>query len=244
MAGLGSSSACTRGEPSALPGRKPPSVPTATPAPFDTAKGRWKVAVELEPAGDGRRRRKIVAAATPAEARALARRTREQLAAGVAASPGGPHRGQLPGWWESTVLPGTVSEGSEETYRRLVRLYVVPCLGRVKLTKLTPGHVTEMMRALEDRGLSASTRNAAKKVLGRALRRAMQKSSSTATWSPSPTARSRPGRAAQPHRRPGPHAAAGPTRRPPWGRLRGHPGAGAAPGRGARADLGRPRPRR
>jgi integrase len=31
-----------------------------------------------------------------------------------------------------------------------------------------------MMRALEDRGLSASTRNAAKKVQGRALRRAMQ----------------------------------------------------------------------
>ncbi len=141
---------------------------------YDAAKDRWKVAVELEPAGDGRRRRKIVAGATPAEARALARRTREQLAAGVQPAREDHTVATYLAWWESTVLPGTVSEGSEETYRRLVRLYVVPCLGRVKLAKLAPGHVTEMMRALEDRGLSASTRNAAKKVLGRALRRAMQ----------------------------------------------------------------------
>ena len=42
------------------------------------------------------------------------------------------------------------------------------------MTKLAPGHVTEMMRALEDRGPFTSTRNAAKKVLGRAMRRAMQ----------------------------------------------------------------------
>jgi site-specific recombinase XerD len=115
-----------------------------------------------------------VAAATPAEARALARRAREQLAAGVQPVREDHTVASYLAWWETTVLPGTVSEGSEETYRRLVRLYVVPCLGRVKLTKLAPGHVTEMMRALEDRGLSASTRNAAKKVLGRALRRAMQ----------------------------------------------------------------------
>jgi integrase len=141
---------------------------------YDAAKGRWKVAVELGPSGNGRRRRRIVSAASAAEARALARRTREQLAAGIEPAPQAHTVASFLRWWESTVLPGTVSEGSEETYRRLLRLYVVPCLGAIRLAKLTPGHVTEMMRAMEDRGLSPSTRNAAKKVLGRALRRAVQ----------------------------------------------------------------------
>jgi predicted NAD-dependent protein-ADP-ribosyltransferase YbiA (DUF1768 family) len=80
------------------------------------------VAVELEPTGDGRRRRKIAAAATPAEARVLARPTREQLAAGVQPVRVDHTVASYLGWWESTVLPGTVSEGSRETYRRLLRL--------------------------------------------------------------------------------------------------------------------------
>jgi integrase len=77
-------------------------------------------------------------------------------------------------WWETIVLPGTVSEGSEIAYRSALRLYVIPALGRKRLVKLTPGDVTTMMRAMEARGLAPATRNGAKKVLGRALARAMQ----------------------------------------------------------------------
>lgn len=50
----------------------------------------------------------------------------------------------------------------------------IPSLGKIRLTKLTPGHVTEMLRSMEPRGLSPATFNAAKKVIGRALHRAMQ----------------------------------------------------------------------
>ena len=65
--------------------------------------------------------REIAAAATPAEARVLARPTASSSPPGYSRS-GWPHRGQLPRLVESTVLPGTVSEGSKETYRRLLRL--------------------------------------------------------------------------------------------------------------------------
>ena len=141
---------------------------------FDSAKKRWKLAVELEADGTGRRRRKIVSAKTQEEARAMARRIRDQLERGIPVSGENHTVASYLHWWETVVLPGTVSEGSEITYRRLLRLYVVPSLGRHRLTKLAPGHVSEMMRSMEGRGLSPATRNAAKKVLGRALRRAMQ----------------------------------------------------------------------
>ena len=54
--------------------------------------------------------------------RARARPAREQLAAGVQPVRVDHTVASYLGWWESTVLPGTVSEGSRETYRRLLRL--------------------------------------------------------------------------------------------------------------------------
>lgn len=48
------------------------------------------------------------------------------------------------------MLPGTVSRSSEETYRRVLRLYVIPLLGHIQLAQLAPAHVTEMMRAMEE----------------------------------------------------------------------------------------------
>lgn len=78
---------------------------------YDRTKDLWKVAVELDATRTGRRRRKIVAAKTPAEARALARRTREKVASGVTV-PTNEHQ-SLAGYldWEKVVLSGTVSDG-------------------------------------------------------------------------------------------------------------------------------------
>ena len=77
-------------------------------------------------------------------------------------------------YWADTVLPGTVSEGTEDTYRRTIKLYIDPTVGSVPLAKLTPAHVTDMLRTLEDKGLSPETRRLARAVLRRALRRAEQ----------------------------------------------------------------------
>ena len=83
-------------------------------------------------------------------------------------------------WWSEKVLPGTVSAGSEATYRRLLRLYVIPSVGSLRLAELAPAHVTEMMRSMEagelsrGRPLAPQTQSSARKVLARALRRAEQ----------------------------------------------------------------------
>lgn len=75
-------------------------------------------------------------------------------------------------WVDSLV--GTVSEGTEVAYRNRVRLYLVPFVGSKLITKLTPADVTDMLQALEQRGLSPSTRQGARATLRRALRRAEQ----------------------------------------------------------------------
>jgi integrase len=71
-------------------------------------------------------------------------------------------------------LPGTVSAGTEDTYRRVVRLYLRPEVGAIKLARLTPGHVEDLLRGMRDRGLSAETQRMARAVLRRALRKAEQ----------------------------------------------------------------------
>lgn len=71
-------------------------------------------------------------------------------------------------------LPGTVSAGTEDTYRRVVRLYLRPEVGAVKLAKLTPGHVDDLLRGMRDRGLSAESQRMSRAVLRRALRKAEQ----------------------------------------------------------------------
>ena len=71
-------------------------------------------------------------------------------------------------------LPGTVSEGTEDTYRRYCRLYISPSLGNIRLTQLSPEDIADWLDALEARGLSPATRRGARAVLRRALRRAEQ----------------------------------------------------------------------
>jgi integrase len=143
---------------------------------FDESKGRWCVSIELESGSDGRRRRKKVSGRTKTEARDKARAVRAKLAEGLPVQKERLTTGQYLEWWRTVVLPGTVSDSTRDTYERWLRLYVIPAVGHIPLTKLSPGDVTEMMRAMEVREppLSAQTRNAARKVLGRALRRAMQ----------------------------------------------------------------------
>lgn len=72
------------------------------------------------------------------------------------------------------ALPGTVSEGTEHIYRSRVRLYLIPHLGNIRLTKLTPAHVSDLLASMEAKGLSPETRRHTRAILRRALRRAEQ----------------------------------------------------------------------
>lgn len=140
--------------------------------------GRWEGSVDLGWVS-GKRGRKYVYGKTRAEAAAKVVSEQQRIATGLAPSDGRRTTGQFLQWWAKTVLPGTVSRGSEETYRRVVDLYVAPLVGRIPLAQLAPADVTGMMHAMGEgrvgRGpLGAQTQNQARKVLGKALRRAQQ----------------------------------------------------------------------
>lgn len=137
------------------------------------ADGRWEGRLDLG-WDAGRRQRKSVYGRTRVEVVDKLRRAQTAHEHGQVLADERRTVGDYLQWWETVVLPGTVGVASAETYRRLLRLYVVPALGRKRLGRLAPGDVTEMMRGMQDRGLSSATQNAARKVLGRALRRAQQ----------------------------------------------------------------------
>ncbi len=141
--------------------------------------GRWEGRIELGCGPTGKRRQKSVFGRTRREVVAKMRAEQQRLDSGLPPTDGRRRLRDFLQWWSEKVLPGTVSAGSEATYRRLLRLYVIPSVGNLRLTELTPAHVTEMMRSMEAgelsrRPLSPQTQSSARKVLARALRRAEQ----------------------------------------------------------------------
>lgn len=135
--------------------------------------GRWEDRVDLG-WQEGKRTRKSVYGKTKREVLEKLRRAQREKDLGRLVADERQTVGEFLEWWQSTVLPGTVGEGSLEAYRRRLRLYVISGVGKIRLTHLRPGHVTEMMRSMERRGLSAGTQDSARKVLSKALRRAAQ----------------------------------------------------------------------
>lgn len=78
--------------------------------------------------------------------------------------------------WLRDVLPGTVARPTEAQYGDVVRLYVKPRIGRIRLRDLTPTDVTRMLRDMEKptptrpNGYSQNSRRLARSILRRAIR--------------------------------------------------------------------------
>jgi integrase len=62
----------------------------------------------------------------------------------------------LTGWLADSVRD-TVKHTTYESYERLVRIHLVPTLGRIKLKNLAPAHVRGLYRDKLDSGLSATS---------------------------------------------------------------------------------------
>jgi len=139
---------------------------------YQRADGRWVGAVDLG-WDDGKRRRRVLYGRTRAEVRERIRDLQAQIDGGVVPAP---DRLTVAIYLEQWLdrLSGTIGERSEDTYRRAVRLYLVPTIGSIRLAKLSPADVTKMLQTLQARGLAPETRRLARAVLRRALRRAQQ----------------------------------------------------------------------
>jgi integrase len=73
--------------------------------------------------------------------------------------------------WLTDSARGSVRRSTYESYRRQVERYMVPALGRIKLTYM---HVQGLYRQMQDRGLSARTVQYTHAVLHRALKQAVR----------------------------------------------------------------------
>lgn len=138
----------------------------------NVTRNRWEGRISLP---DGRRR--MVTA-----------KTRQELSRRMRAAQDSDDSGQLTRadltvgrWltsWLDEVLPGTVSPATEGQYRDVVRLYLIPRIGRKRLVALSPTDVDAMLHDMaiptSDRpdGYSPTARRLARAVLRRALRRA------------------------------------------------------------------------
>ena len=75
--------------------------------------------------------------------------------------------------WLSDSVKDTVKQTTYESYERLMRLHLVPALGRIKLKNLSPTHVRGLYREKLDSGLSATSVQRIHALLHKALKQAM-----------------------------------------------------------------------
>lgn len=118
--------------------------------------GRWTAQIDLGWVG-GRRRRKTIYAKTEREVLAKRDQVRNQLVRGVNFT-------DVPrtveGWmneWLKTVKTGDGTSASTlQRYDQVVRVHIIPTIGRIKLTALTPRDVQLMVSQLRQTSAPAS----------------------------------------------------------------------------------------
>ncbi len=76
--------------------------------------------------------------------------------------------------WLKGSVRGSVKPVTYESYERVLRVHVVPTLGRVKLAKLNPLHLQSLYRERLDSGLSPRTVQYVHVVMHRALKQAVR----------------------------------------------------------------------
>ncbi len=81
--------------------------------------------------------------------------------------------GDYLGRWLVDSVRDTVKATTYETYERLMRLHLVPALGRVKLKNLSPAHARGLYREKLDSGLSPASVQRVHALLHKALKQAV-----------------------------------------------------------------------
>jgi integrase len=135
--------------------------------------GLWIGAVDLG-WSSGKRARKVVNGRTRAEVAKRLQEVQPTVAQGLTLAPDRMTVEAYLSDWISKRVPGAVSLRTEALYLRAMNVYINPSIGKVRLTKLTPSDVSQMLADLETKGYSPSTRRMARATLRRALRFAEQ----------------------------------------------------------------------
>jgi len=129
--------------------------------------GRWRGVVDLGWV-EGKRKRKYVTGSTQAEALAKMRRVQREVESGVVVDDQ-LTVGEFLVRWVATTLPGSVAGGTLDDYAQIVRLHLVPVLGKTRLAKLTVADVDALWAAKREAGYRANTIRIMRAVLRRGI---------------------------------------------------------------------------
>ena len=121
---------------------------------------------------DGKRR--YVSGKNKEEARANLRRARGDAERGLVSDGGNVALSDYLKRWLNDSVRGSVKPITHSSYKMLVNKHVVPALGNVRLSKLTPAHLQGFYRSKLDAGLSPRTVQYLHVVLHRALKQALR----------------------------------------------------------------------
>jgi integrase len=141
---------------------------------YDEEHERWEMTVEAgrDPVTGSRRRFKVRAATKPEVLRKV-KEVRKQAELGVAPGAGSTTLAAFLDRWLKTVVAGRV--GSENTiamYRTTIKNHIEPALGYVRVDRLTPEMVDDLLAAKAAAGLSRSYVGRMRTILADALRHA------------------------------------------------------------------------
>src|SRR5690349_9361883 len=132
--------------------------------------GRWVGAVD-QGIVNGKRVRKTVTAGTLRELKPKFRALQESLGSGIDDDHMTVERWMTK--WLEEVAPSRNRPSTLTTYRLYVKKWIVPHLGRYRLSALRADHVRAMLRAMEVDGRSDATRRQVLAILRRALKVAL-----------------------------------------------------------------------
>jgi integrase len=140
---------------------------------YQRSDGRWVGSVHLG-WEDGSRKRKVVYGKTQAEVITKLRGVQAQVDQGLPTGDDQMTISMLIERWLADVVPGRVAANTLKSYHDLARLHLLPTLGRVRLTKLSPLDVEKLMRTKLESGLSPRTVQMIRAVLVQAIGQAMR----------------------------------------------------------------------
>lgn len=137
--------------------------------------GMWIASVTLpDDPVTGKRRRKVVSARTQAAASDKLRKLRADLDKSGDLPTSSPSVERWMALWLKRHAPKRVRPRTLSGYQSYVNQYIVPALGKHRLEKLTPDHVSRLAEHIEGKGLSSTTALQAHRILSRALKDAVR----------------------------------------------------------------------
>jgi integrase len=141
---------------------------------YNAHRDKWQAIVEKGRDGSGKRRQVFRDAPTKKEARVILQRLLRELDDGSFVEPSATTLAEyLPSWLED-VARHRVSARTLDRYRSIVKCHLVPGLGGIKLSSLSPAMVQRCYSHLIDEGLSAATVQKIHAVLHSSLKHAVR----------------------------------------------------------------------